>query len=198
MRNGLYIFNRNDISYKKVSLIKVYGLPIVFLLTLGSWFGAVNADVNIVEKLTEVERLIVVSEETYFSKDKLQVEIGYMNFKYPEIVYAQAILETGNFTSIIFKENNNMFGMKLPRIRATKATGENRGHALFDNWEDSLDDYGMYYNAYLKNLSEEEYYGFLRQYYAEDPKYINKVKKLANKFKDQKVFWHYKDAENNY
>ena len=198
MRNGLYTFNRDNISFEKVSPIKVYGLPIVIFLVLGSWFGATTAEPEVIEKLTTTERLIVVNQETKFTKDRLIVEIGYMNFKHPEIVYAQSILETGNFTSPIFKENHNMFGMKLPRTRATTAIGEDRGHATFENWKSSLHDYGMYYNAYLRELNEEQYYEFLKKYYAEDPNYIIKVMNLAEKFKRQKTFWHYKDEANKY
>jgi len=198
MRNELYKFNKGNLSYEKVSLRKVYGLPSVIILTIIMFFGATKDATPVIEKLTEVERMIVIDQETHFTKDRLIVEIGYMNFKHPEIVYAQAILETGNFTSVIFKENNNMFGMKLPRTRATKAIDENRGHARFENWEDSLDDYAMYYNAYLKNLNEEKYYQFLEKFYAEDPNYVRKVRKLAEKFKKQKIFWHYKDEANQY
>lgn len=198
MRNGLYVFNKGKVSFEEVSLIKVYGLPIVIFLVLGSWFGATTAEPEVIEKLTTTERLIVVNEETRFTKDRLIVEIGYMNFRHPEIVYAQSILETGNFTSPIFKENHNMFGMKLPRTRATTATGEARGHATFENWKASLHDYGMYYNAYLKELNEEQYYEFLKKYYAEDPNYIIKVMNLAEGFKREKTFWHYKDEANRY
>lgn len=198
MKNELYQFNKANLSYEKVSLKKVYGLPMVVFLVLFTWFGAVKDEPQVIEKLTKVERTIVVDQETQFTKDKLIVEIGYMNFRHPEIVLAQATLETGNFTSLIFKENNNMFGMKLPRTRATKAVGENRGHATFDNWEDSLDDYGMYYNAYLKSLNEESYYQFLKEFYAEDVRYVDKVRRLAEKFKKDRTFWHYKDAANKY
>ena len=199
MKNELYKFNKGNLSYEKVSLMKVYLLPIVLFSVVSSWIGATNANPSVVEKLTETERLIVISEETHFTKSKLITEIGYMNFRFPEIVYAQATLESGNFTSPIFKENNNMFGMKLPRIRVTTAIGENRGHATFENWMSSLHDYGMYYNAYLRDLNtEEKYYSYLNKRYAEDPNYIIKVRRLADKFKDEKVFWHYKDEANKY
>jgi len=35
------------------------------------------------------------------------------------LLQAQAIHETGNFTSRLFLENNNVFGMKIPSIRKT-------------------------------------------------------------------------------
>lgn len=71
------------------------------------------------------------------------------------MIFAQAAHETGNFTSDIFKENNNLFGMKLARVRKTTAIGENRGHAVYKSIEDSIADYWLYNRAlnYLSSYS---------------------------------------------
>lgn len=71
------------------------------------------------------------------------------------MIFAQAAHETGNFTSDIFKENNNLFGMKMPRVRKTTAIGENRGHAVYKSVEDSVKDYWLYNRAlnYLAQYS---------------------------------------------
>ena len=70
-----------------------------------------------------------------------------------KLITAQAGFETGNFTSVIFKENNNLFGMKLPKVRKTTAIGENRGHAVYKTIEDCIKDYWLY-NRALGYLSE--------------------------------------------
>jgi len=72
-----------------------------------------------------------------------------------KLIVAQAGFETGNFTSDIFRYNNNLFGMKLPKIRKTTAIGEARGHAVYKSWEDSIKDYWLYSKAlgYLSNYS---------------------------------------------
>lgn len=57
------------------------------------------------------------------------------------VIVAQAALETGTFTSAIFRENNNAFGLKEPRIRPTTATGTNRGHATFASVDECITDY---------------------------------------------------------
>jgi len=64
-----------------------------------------------------------------------------------KLITAQAGFETGNFTSVIFKENNNLFGMKLARVRKTTAIGENRGHAVYKSVEDCISDYWLYSKA---------------------------------------------------
>jgi len=72
-----------------------------------------------------------------------------------KMIVAQAGFETGNFTSAIFLENKNLFGMKLPKIRKTTAIGEARGHAVYKSWEDSIKDYWLYSKAlgYLSSYS---------------------------------------------
>lgn len=62
-------------------------------------------------------------------------------------IVSQSVHETGNFTSKIFKENNNLFGMKMPEIRETTAKGSKYGHAIFGSIEGSLDDYTMFWRA---------------------------------------------------
>ena len=59
----------------------------------------------------------------------------------PKLIYAQALLETGNLTSKIYKENNNAFGLKLAKVRKTTAVGENRGHAVYKTLYDCVVDY---------------------------------------------------------
>jgi len=64
-------------------------------------------------------------------------------------IFCQAAFETGNFSSEIFRDQNNLFGMKLARVRPTTATGEKRGHAVFKSIADSVKDYAIYYR-YVK------------------------------------------------
>jgi hypothetical protein len=71
-------------------------------------------------------------------------------FRFDTAVFiaAQAVHETGNFTSHIYKENNNLFGMKLAAIRPTTATGENYDHATYKSIEDSIQDY-IYWSNFV-------------------------------------------------
>ena len=69
------------------------------------------------------------------------------NDEMAKMIIAQAGFETGNFSSAIFLENKNLFGMKLPKIRKTTAIGEARGHAVYKSWEDSIKDYWLYSKA---------------------------------------------------
>jgi flagellum-specific peptidoglycan hydrolase FlgJ len=97
-------------------------------------------------------------------------------------VYAQAQLETNGFTSRIFKENNNLFGMKQAMQRSSTNIGEQHGHAFYESWRQSVLDYALYQCKYLSGInSKDEYLQYLKQNYAEDPNYFNKLTKLLKK-----------------
>ena len=133
-----------------------------------------------------VER--VISEqvpELEFSEENLKLFMEQINMKFIHIVMAQALIESGYFTSKIFMENHNMFGMKQARQRQTVAIGTNRNHAKYLNWQDCVIDYALYQARYLSKVkSDEDYYTYLKGSYAGDPNYVTKVKKLAESLKN--------------
>lgn len=181
---NIYKYDEDQLSYKKVSYKKIVLAYLMPFFILGM-LGAMNAPrTEVIEKLTPVEKMIIIDMEYEFSEEKFIEEIKRMNFRFPHIVLAQSKIETGNFTSRIFVENNNLFGMKQARVRATLATGTQHNHATYNNWRESLYDYGLYYSSYLRKIkSEDKYYQYINQLYAEDPNYAVKVKSLSSKLK---------------
>lgn len=120
-------------------------------------------------------------KESEFTAENLREYLEFRKVRNKEIVYAQAVLETGGFISIIFQENNNLFGMKYPLIRPTTAQYVNRGHAAYDHWTDSVDDYILWYQFMTRNKQYDNYLTFLYSLgYAEDPYYINKLQNLTS------------------
>ena len=111
------------------------------------------------------------------------LELGF-SLNMARFITAQAAHETGNFNSTIFKENNNLFGMKLPAIRQTTATGEKRGHATYNTIEDSIKDFKIYYevrkylfnyssiDTYVKDLKAKNYFEASEQDYKEGVKHF--------------------------
>jgi uncharacterized FlgJ-related protein len=71
------------------------------------------------------------------------LENGYDSL-FSTFVVAQAMHETGLFSSPVFYENMNLFGMKMPRKRVTYAIGVNRGHAVYNSYEECIQDYVIY------------------------------------------------------
>src|SRR5690554_5717238 len=88
---------------------------LIFLLGMGllSWINYFKED-----KPTKIVwNHVIVNEDRDFTKEKLIEEIDNYNFRFPHIVYAQALQETGHFTSNNFLKYNNVFGMKVAKSR---------------------------------------------------------------------------------
>lgn len=127
------------------------------------------------------EKSITIVSHDRFSKEELKAYIDKLNIRFPDIVYKQAILETNNFQSSIFIENNNLFGMKIAINRPTTSIGVNKNHAVYENWRQSVIDYALFQTSYARNITnEEDYYNFLKNY-AEDSLYVYKLKQIKSK-----------------
>ena len=177
-----YKFNKETLLPEKISLtsksLTGLGAVVGALLIFGFTQNPINDTVN----LSQEEKLIVIREYNEFSEIKLIEKITELNFRYPYIILAQAKLESGNFKSSIFLENHNMFGMREAKLRANLAKGTNRAHAYYESWQESVLDYALYYSTYLSDIKTEgEYFEYLRQNYAEDPTYVQRLKEIINK-----------------
>ena len=189
MKN-LFKFNANTLTFEKVKsnvYIKIItGTIIIFsvLFTLGWLSGTNNYIINRFHK-TE----IIDTSAVPFSEENLIKLIKDCNIKYPHIVLAQAKLESGNFKSKLFKNNNNMFGMKKARQRITSSQGERNNYAYYRDWIDCVYDYAMYQSAVMCGISnEEEYFLKLSERYAEDSSYVIRVKSLIKQEKLKSIF----------
>ena len=140
----------------------------------------------------EKELLVVSLEEqkNTFTEDKFADELKRLNVRFPHIVMAQSIIETGGFKSNIFKENHNLFGMKQANIRINTAKGTQNGHAYYDNWYESVYDYAFYQCRYLSTIrNEQEYFTYLSTSYAESgDKYVSALKDVIKKHNLKEVF----------
>lgn len=98
--------------------------------------------------------------------------LDYYGIQYPQIVHAQALLETGHFTSRICKEYNNLFGLYNSTIG---------NYYSFEHWSDSVIAYRDF--VQYKYNGDTDYYTFLIDLpYATDPDYIRKIKQLEHKY----------------
>jgi uncharacterized FlgJ-related protein len=177
-----YKFNEETLLPEKVNVSNktLTGLGAAVGLIL--LFGFTSNPANKVQNLSQEDKLIVIREYNEFSENKLIDKIAELNFRYPHIILAQAKLESGHFKSTIFLENNNMFGMKEAKLRANLAKGTNRNHAYYDTWQDCILDYALYYSTYLSDIKTEgEYFEYLRQNYAEDKTYVQRLKQIIKK-----------------
>lgn len=94
----------------------------------------------------------------------LYAEIMRNGIRHPKIVLAQAILETGWFTSPVCRNKHNLFGLTNPR------TGK---YFEFGHWTESV---RAYYTKVQYKFKGGDYLLWLKKIgYAEDPRYVRKI-----------------------
>lgn len=159
------------------------------LFLLNSYLVPGGSPVMTEEMKYQAERALFYFQIKYepFSEELLKKCLEYEGVLYQDIVILQSRLETGYFTSDIFVNGNNLFGMKYPLRRPTVARGIYKEHAQYAHWSDSVIDYAMWQKYYLSRgykledeLDSDFYLVILRSIpYAEDPRYISKLVRLS-------------------
>ena len=164
-----YKFDQDFLIWKKDKRKTRVAITLLSALVVGSFVGGRYAKF---EALDDLEKEILIldlqNERNKFTQEKLVDELKRLNVKYPHIVMAQSILETGHWKSQVFKANHNLFGMKQANIRINTAKGTNLNHAYYENWQESLYDYAFYQCRYMSGVrNEEDYFLALDASYAE-------------------------------
>lgn len=164
--------------------LKLIGFTGVFLVTIGAsiTFSIMLIDLRI-EKYSDAEPTKVENTDNiehsaapaFFSQspeEGLIEALEYYEIQYPQIVYAQALLETGHFSSSVCKKYNNLFGLYNSKIK---------DYYSFEHWSDSVKAYRDF--VQYKYKGNTDYYTFLVDLpYAMDPNYIRKIKQLEHKY----------------
>lgn len=104
----------------------------------------------------------------------IERQIQQAGIQHSRIVYAQARLETGNFTSNAYKTRHNLFGFSLSgKIMFFQSDQE--CILYYKRWQDRHYKGGNYYD-FLECLYKQNDGTPVR--YAQDPLYIQKLKQL--------------------
>jgi hypothetical protein len=157
---------------------------IIYALVVVSTIDLLEITSNTKFQTNEINEIKITSQKVLKNKDAkllfLYLEIIENDIKHPDIVLAQAILESGYLSSPIFIKNNNLFGMRFPERRPTVALSENRGYSVYDCWTDSVKDYKLFQEFLFrrKEKTRDEYFDYLDRIYAEDPNYVPFLKKV--------------------
>lgn len=104
-----------------------------------------------------------------------------------QFISCQFALESNFGRSDIYRYNNNICGMKLPKFRVTCAQKAERGHAYYNCVEDSIWDYFIwltYYGFSRKHLSNlTKFVVQLRKCpYCPAPDYIDRILQLKSQY----------------
>lgn len=102
---------------------------------------------------------------TRHPKECIRPLLNYFDIKYPNVVEAQARLESAHFTSDVFYNNHNMFGLS----RAGK-------YYKFKHWWESIIAYRfMVQDRYDGEDNDTAYLNWICTFYAEDTLYRQKI-----------------------
>ena len=101
----------------------------------------------------------------------LYAEMMRNGIRHPKIVLAQAILETGWFTSPVCRNKHNLFGLTNPR------TGK---YFEFGHWTESV---RAYYTKVQYKYNGGDYLLLLKNIgYAEDPMYVRSLSRILEQY----------------
>jgi len=182
----LFYFNKEKCTFETIKP-KGY-LPGLGALLIAFGLGWAS-NTKVVTRIFYGKNDTIVVHSTEFSEQALIEMLMDCNVKYPHIVLAQAKLESGHFTSKIFKQNHNMFGMRKAHQRITSAQDEKDTYAFYRDWMDCVYDYAMYQSSVMCSVSNEnEYFAKLSTRYAEDPMYVTRLKAIIEKEKLKTIF----------
>lgn len=151
-------------------------LLVIVLLCIAIWLGY-----NYYQVQYEEEKVPVKLEQPEFfladtpTKELVKEACEYFELKYSEIVVAQSILETGHYNSNNCIKHNNLFGLY---------NSKSEQYYKFDKWWKSVLMYKESIQRESRMRTNEDYFDYLvRIGYAEDPLYIDKLKRIIKKYK---------------
>lgn len=144
--------------------------PKPFIVALNDYIGSLDSELK---NICGGPSSVPIYNNVELTKESLYEALKRHGVKFPKIVLAQAILETGHFTSRVCRDKLNLFGLRDPK------TGE---YYAFEDWESSILGYRDWVqNKYKgKPTNEFQYYSFLKNIgYASAKDYIYKVRRIA-------------------
>lgn len=195
--------NLKDITSKYVKSLKdnlkrikvLHGILAIASIALSAILIAISVKYSKSEKENKALKEQLIKDEAELS---LEYSIGYWfintpeeindtvlyqflldnNAWYPDILLKQAKIESANYTSNVYKNTNNLYGIrKVGKRQTTQLNNIYNGYGCYNNWCLSVLD-RMLWDVFVfkgEKPSEEEYLKAM-SIYAEDKNYINKLK----------------------
>lgn len=163
-------------AFIAVVIIVPWSMVILLLLQIKNIVLAIK-DKSI--PVIEVADTIINEQPKFFyqtPKDGLEEALSYYGLEHKDIVYAQAVLETGHFKSNVCLNYNNLFGLY---------DSKSKDYYKFNHWTESIVAYKEWVQT--KYQPPNNYYTFLEEInYAEDENYTKLLKEIVKNRKDDK------------
>lgn len=112
----------------------------------------------------------------------------YVNPEIATFIGCLSALETSYGLSLVYKENHNLFGMKLAKVRLTCAIGENRGHAKYISDLASICDFFFWlqFNGFNQKHLKGKFDAFVKKFritsYNPSYSYTDTILKIMSNF----------------
>ena len=190
----IYTINKKVLKIKDWLLIICGAIGFILITSL------IDTGTKVNKKLTTEFKVPkdFYSDTQYFNDSTINDAILYnhillMRASFPKVILCQAKIESADYSSALYKRNNNLFGMKISTSRVTTASQDGRaGYKSYDSWRESITDYVLWQLSHkIGSMSQDEYINFLGKIYAEDPKYSSKIRTMLSKI-------NFKSLENNF
>ena len=194
--------NLNDCSYFKIRYLEsrvkdLHKINIIaslvalifsisFFTLLGIYLNKADKINTLTEKIQQEEQMLsleysigywFINKPEEVNDSTLYVFLKDNNAWYPEILLKQAKLESGNYTSNVYMNTNNLYGMKkVGKRQTTQLKNTYKGYGCYTNWCESVLDRLLWDIFYFKNEkpTKEEYLKAM-SVYAEDISYLTKL-----------------------
>ncbi len=180
-----YKYDEKQLKFVKNKLGLRIALGTTILLMVGSFFIGRYTSGTLTKYEKEYIHINWEKERNAINKEKLAKELKESGIKFPHIIMAQAIIESGNFKSELYKSNNNLFGMTIPGSRNTTNIAVDGKYAKYNTWQRCVLDMAYLQQYNLKGIrlgNDEDYFIYLKNSnYAEAPNYIAALKNVIDK-----------------
>lgn len=159
---------------------------IAFFVTLGLYLNKEDKVKLLTDKIQQEEQILSLEYSIGYwfinTPKEINDTVLYQflvnnNAWYPDILLKQAKIESANYSSNVYKNTNNLYGMKkVGKRQTTQLNNTYNGYGSYNNWCLSVLD-RMLWDIFTfkgEKPSREEYLKAMG-IYAEDENYINKV-----------------------
>jgi hypothetical protein len=188
--------------YKRVKgllfFLFAFGLGACFMYLYNGFSS--GSSHTVIQPSSAATHLYLQPEKPEFSRENLFNEIVAQGIICPNVVFAQAELESAFLTAGSSVKTNNLFGMRYPGVRKTTAVGlylqgkdsiiyGNRSdlrpflkkptYAVYEHWTDAVKDYKLWQDYSFKTRSK--YIEFLSRVYATEPTYAERIREMVEK-----------------
>lgn len=113
--------------------------------------------------------------------------------KLSALILSQAILESGHFTSNVFFQANNPFGMRPAKVRKQVACGQYNGYAAYESVAHAVEDYVLWMQAVCIPLHIDTPEAFVRfllskgYFEADETDYLRQLRQLILYTKNKEI-----------